>query len=85
MQRIEGGLHYLSPLTTMVNSMGARVGAGPFSEREVLFTLWTILEVRCEKGGAGYMGLVLIQFETVQSFLQSLLTLLEFLPFNKGV
>ncbi|BDA44483.1 hypothetical protein COCOBI_05-6700 [Coccomyxa sp. Obi] len=45
MRRMEGGLHHLSPLTGVVNLMGARLGAHSMSERELLFTLWTILEV----------------------------------------
>ena len=53
MRRMEGGLHHLSPLTGVVNTMGARSGISPISERELLFTLWTILEVRCGKAGAG--------------------------------
>lgn len=42
---MEGGLHHLAPLTGVVNAMGAKLGRGPFSGRDVLFWIWMLLEV----------------------------------------
>ncbi|CAL8470446.1 g9988 [Coccomyxa elongata] len=45
LRQLEGGLHHLAPLTGVVNAMGAKLGMGPFSGRDVLFWVWLLLEV----------------------------------------
>lgn len=46
LDQASGGLHHLSPLAGALGAVATRLGLAPVTERDLLFCMWTFLEVR---------------------------------------